>query len=75
MCKPSCSWDQNILGKLGQYTGATDALAPYAARASAAMELTMQDKWVLVFQQEGFQENVPLQLWEIIESLTMILIA
>ena len=35
-------------------TMATDTLPPYIARSSAAIVLTMWDKQVLVFHEEGF---------------------
>ena len=34
-------------------TIAADALAPCITKSSAAIALTMQDKWVLVFHREG----------------------
>ena len=42
---------------------ADDDLAPYVARSSAAMILTMQVKQVLVFHEERFQLIVPSQFW------------
>ena len=35
-------------------TMASDALASCVARSSAAMVLTMEDKWFLVFEEKGF---------------------
>ena len=34
---------------------AADALAPYVARTSAAMILTMKKRYILVLSEEGFQ--------------------
>ena len=38
---------------------AADALTPCVARPSTAMLLTMHDKQVLGFHEEGFQQPVP----------------
>ena len=40
----------------------------YVARSSAAMVLTMQDKQVLVFHKEEFQQPAPSRCWNIVEN-------
>ena len=50
---------------------APDILVLYVARTSAAMILTMQDKWVLVFCKEGFQTPVPSQFEMIKNKVNM----
>ena len=46
-----------------------DALIPCVARPSAAVILTAEDKWVIVFyNEEGFQWPVHSKGWEIIHS-------
>ena len=45
-------------------TMAADALVTCVARSSAAMVLNMEDKWVLVLYEEGFQLIVPPQYWK-----------
>ena len=47
---------------------AADALAPGIARLYAAMVLTMQIKWNLVFNEEGFQLPALSHCPEIIED-------
>ena len=49
-------------------TMAADALAPYVAKTSAAMVLTMQGKQVIAFY-DGFYLPVSLKFWEIIDRL------
>ena len=49
---------------------AADALAPYVAKSSAAMALTMQDEWVLVFQGERFQPVI-VERWQKIKYIFM----
>ena len=49
-----------------------DALAPRVARASAAMVLTMEDKQILVFHEEGFQLPVPSPFCEKLEIFSKI---
>ena len=45
---------------------AADALAPRVMRTSAAILLTIQNKKVLGFHEEGFEVPAPYQFWEII---------
>ena len=49
-------------------TMSADALAACAARSSAAMTLTLYDKWVLVLLEEGFLVTAPFQCLEIIDN-------
>ena len=51
-------WDKEVNGFNA------DALAPYNARPSAVMVLTMQVKQVLVFHKYGFQLPVPSEMAE-----------
>ena len=53
-------------------TVAADDLAPGVPRLSVTMLLTMQDKGVLVFHEEGFQIPAPSQHWETIKNANMI---
>ena len=48
---------------------AADALAPCIARPSTCIMLTKQDRWVLVFNEKGFQQPVSIQYWEIIQAM------
>ena len=41
-------------------TVAADALAPCTVRTSANMVLTIQDKWIFAFHEEGFQLPTPI---------------
>ena len=52
---------------------AADVLAPYVARTSAAMVLILQDEWLLVFLDEGFQEPAPHQCGEMRENAIIFL--
>ena len=45
---------------------AANTLAPCIARSSAAMILTMQDKWALVIYKDKFQLPVPYYDWEML---------
>ena len=49
----------------------TDVLAMQGAKASATMVLTMEDKCVLVFHQEGFHLPVLFQCYEMIRNILM----
>ena len=42
-----------------------DALAPGVARSSATIILTVQDKWVIVFNKEIFQLFLSYQFWKL----------
>ena len=61
---PFCWWNQNISVQVR--TMAADALAPCVTSSSAAMILTMLDKWDLVFYQEIFQLTVSFYCREMI---------
>ena len=52
---------------------AADALAPYIARTSAATILTMQNKWVLVLFEEGFQLPASYQCGEMTQNVNICL--
>ena len=52
-------------------TMTVDVLAFSVARTSAAMVLTVQYSYVLVFLEERFQLPVPSQCWEIIENINI----
>ena len=54
-------------------TMTADGPAPCVAGSSAAMLLTMQDKEVLVFHEEGFQLFSPSKYWELIGNANMFL--
>ena len=62
-----------IFGDNQDNTIAADALAPFIAKASAAMVLIMQDSLVLVFHREGFHYSIPSQCQEIIENANVFL--
>ena len=48
-------------------TTATDTLAPFITRTSAAIILTPQHKEILIFQEEIFQLATSPKGWEIVE--------
>ena len=52
---------------------AADALAPYVARTSVTMRLTVQGKEVHVFHEGWFQLPVASQDWKIIENTNILL--
>ena len=52
---------------------AADALAPYVARTSAAMILTMQNRLVLVLFEEGFQLPASYQCGEMTQKVNICL--
>ena len=60
--QPFWSWNQNTARGLCTITA--DALAPCVARASAAVVSTMQDEWILVFHEKGYQPPAPSQCRE-----------
>ena len=51
---------------------AADALASYVARASVTMVLTVQDKLVPVYHEEGFQLPVPSHRQEITDNVIIL---
>ena len=53
---------------------ATDALAPKVARPSATMVLSMKDKWVLIFDDEGSELTIPVTShdWEMITKIKLL---
>ena len=52
---------------------AANALAPYVARTSAAMILTMQNRQVLVLFEEGFQLPLLYQCGDMTQNVDMCL--